>query len=766
VNVTTALALGLAVSAVRAQTPQAADAMVKRYCIGCHNDKLKTGGVSLTTAPATAIGGNAATWEKVLRKMRTGEMPPVGLPRPDAAAYAAFVPWLEARLDRAAALRPEPGATVTHRLNRAEYGNAVRDLLTLDLDNASSLPVDDSGYGFDNIGDVLTVSPLHMEKYLATARRVARLAVGTIRLKPALERYNARRGPGAGEGIDELPLNMRGGILLKRYFPVDADYSILVRVRGDPPVNRPPPLLDLRIDGRRVQRFEAKISTAEEAQYTRNFELRIPLTAGFHEIGAGFLSEGSKAEGVGIPGRRGFGPPPPAVPVAVDYIAIGGPFDPTGPGETESRKRIFLCRPAGGQAEEPCAEKILASLARRAYRRPVAEGDLAPLRKLFAEGRRDGGSFDHGVEMALRAILVSPNFLFRVERTPRATAPGSVHRISDLELASRLSFFLWSSIPDEDLLQTATSGKLRDPQVLRRQVRRMLADRKSWALVENFGGQWLQLRNVAGWKPDPDKYAAFDESLRTALQRETEMFFEHIVREDRSVLDFIDADYTFLNERLARHYGVPDVRGSYFRRVALSGPERGGILTHGSVLTVTSYPTRTSPVLRGKWILENVLGAPPPPPPPDVPDLADSASSSPKNLREALEKHRANAGCASCHAHLDPMGFALENYDAIGRYRAKEGDVEIDASGALPGGVTVRGPGELKKVLMGRRDEFVECLSEKLLTYALGRGLEHYDRPAVRRIRRRAAADGYAFSALAQAIVDSVPFQLRRAVRP
>ncbi|MGH9674157.1 MAG: DUF1592 domain-containing protein [Bryobacteraceae bacterium] len=765
-NVTTALVAVVSACALHAQSPQAADAMVKRYCAGCHNDKLKTGGVSLAAAPAAAIGSNAVTWEKVLRKMRTGEMPPVGLPRPDAATYAAIVPWIEARLDRAAASRPEPGTTVTHRLNRAEYGNAVRDLLALDLDNASSLPADDSGYGFDNIGDVLTVSPLHMEKYLATARRVARLAVGTIRLKPALERFNARRGPGGGDGIDELPLSMRGGFHIKRYFPVDAEYSILVRVRGDPPPNMPAPVLDLRIDGRRVQRFEAKINTAEEAQYTRNFEVRIPMTAGFHEIGAGFLSEGSKTEGGGIGGRRGFAPPPPAAPVAVDYIAIGGPFDPKGPGETLSRRRIFLCRPAEGQSEEPCAEKILTSLARRAYRRPVADADLAPLRRLFAEGRRDGGSFDHGIEMALRAILMSPNFLFRVERTPRAAAPGTVHRVSDLDLASRLSFFLWSSIPDEEILQPATLGKLRDPQVLRRQVRRMLADRRSRALVENFGGQWLHLRNVAGWQPDPDKYAAFDDSLRAALQRETEMFFEHIVREDRSVLDFIDADYTFLNERLARHYGIPEVRGAYFRRVALPGPERGGILTQGSVLTVTSYPTRTSPVLRGKWILENVLGAPPPPPPPDVPDLADSASSSPGNLREALEKHRANAGCASCHAHLDPMGFALENYDAIGRYRVKEGGVEIDASGALPGGATVRGPGELKKVLMGRRDEFVECLSEKLLTYALGRGLEHYDRPAVRRIRRQAAADGFKFSALAQAIVDSVPFQLRRAPRP
>ncbi|HEV8260176.1 MAG TPA: DUF1592 domain-containing protein [Burkholderiales bacterium] len=733
--------------------------MVSRYCLGCHNEDLKTAGISLQGMPVTEAGANANTWEKVFRKVRTGEMPPLGVPKPDAATRTAFVNWLETELDRAAAAKPNPGAPSIHRLNRAEYSNSVRDLLGLDLDHSSSLPADDASYGFDNIGEVLTVSPLHMEKYMSTARRVSRLAVGTIKLSPSVEKFTQRRAS-ASESLDELPLSVRGGLVVRRYFPVDAEYSILARVRGEAVPNLPDRKLDLRLDGKRVELFDVKISTAEEAQYTRNYELRIPLKAGMHTVGAGLLSESVQPEIGG--GVRRPGSPATPTPLSVDYVLIGGPFNPTGPGETESRKRIFVCRPAEGKPEEQCATKILASLARRAYRRPVKKNDLKPLIRLFAEGRRDGGSFDSGIEMALRAILVSPDFLFRVDHDPKGSAPGTVHRVGDFELASRLSFFFWSSIPDEELLRLAGQGRLRDPAILNRQVSRMLADSRAKALVDNFAGQWLRLRNLAEWRPDPDKYPGFDPPLREAMQRETELFFDYIVREDRSLVELLDAGYTFVNERLAAHYGIPGVRGSYYRRVDLDGPTRGGILTQGSVLTVTSYPTRTSPVLRGKWILENVMGAPPPPPPPVVPALADNVSASPKNLREALEKHRADAGCASCHARLDPLGFALENYDAVGKFRTSEGGGEIDASGSLPGGITVRGAGDLKKVLLDRRDEFVECFAEKLLTYALGRGLEHYDFPAIRQIRRDAARNEYRFSSLAFAIVNSVPFQMRR----
>lgn len=743
-----------------AAAPQA-EALMKRYCVGCHNDKVKTGDVSLTGLTVAGVGTHANTWEKVLRKVRTGEMPPPKLPRPSAEVQSSFVGWLEGQLDRAASANSNPGAPSIHRLNRAEYSNAVRDLLALDLDHSATLPADDASYGFDNIGDVLSVSPLHMEKYMSAARRVSRTAIGTAKLKPAIERYNANRG--AGEDLDELPLNVRGAIVIRRHFPVDAEYSLMVRVRGNPPPNSPLPHLDLRLDGRRIKLFDVEISAAEEAQYTRNYEFRLPINAGIHVVGAGFLGESWKREGGPVAPRGAAAAPSPSPPPpSVEYVLIGGPFNPTGPGETESRKRIFICRPARGQSETPCATRILTALARRAYRRPTTEADLVPLMRLFALGRRDGKSFDGGIEMALRGILVSPNFLFRVERAPRGLAPGSVYPVSNLELASRLSFFLWSSIPDEQLLRIAEMGQLRTPAVLNQQVRRMLTDPKSKSLIDNFAGQWLHLRNVADWRPDPDKYAEFDDALRGALTKETEMFFGSIVREDRSILELLDADYTYLNERLARHYQISNVKGNYFRRVALSSPERGGILTHGSVLTVTSYPTRTSPVLRGKWILENVLGSPPPPPPPDVPNLADGANKSAKNLREELEKHRANVACASCHSRLDPLGFALENYDAIGRFRKADGGMEIDASGSMPNGTTVRGPADLKKVMFERKDEFVECLSEKLLTYALGRGVEYYDIPAVRKIRRDSAGKDYKFSSVVLAIANSVPFRMRR----
>jgi mono/diheme cytochrome c family protein len=734
---------------------------VNRTCTGCHNDRFKSGNLSLSSVKADAVPSDPETWEKVLRKVRSAEMPPANGPKLPLAEAQALVSYVGGELDRAAKLTPRPGRPVVHRLNRAEYSNAIRDLLALDLDHAASLPGDDSGYGFDNIGEVLTVSPLLIEKYMSTARRVARLAVGTVKPSPAIERYTPSR-PEARQSLDFLPVATRGGLVVKRYFPLDAEYSLLVRVRGTPDATLPDPKLDLRFDGARVKLFDVDIDPAEEAQHTRNYEIRIPVKAGIHTLGAAFLSDSLRAESGVL--RRSFFPTPPSSGASVESITVGGPFDVKGPGDTPSRQRIFSCRPAKGQLETPCARKILTTIARRAYRRPVTPTDIDPLLKLFAAGRKDGGSFDHGIETALRAVLVSPSFLFRVEQAPKAAAPGSVHKVSDLELASRLSFFLWSSLPDDTLLNLAAANKLRP--VLNAQIQRMLADPKASALTDNFAGQWLHLRNVSGWNPDPDKYKSFDEPLRAAMQKETELFFETIVREDRSLLEFLDADYTFLNERLAAHYNIKSVKGAHFRRVPVNTAERGGILGQASILLVTSYPTRTSPVLRGKWILENVLGSPPPPPPPDVPDLEDKASTSAKNLRAALEKHRANAACASCHARLDPMGFALENYDAIGKFRAVDDGVKIDASGALPNGTVVDGPAALKKVLLERQEEFLDCLAEKMLTYALGRGLDATDMPAVRQIRRDAEKSGYRFSAFASAIANSIPFQMRRAPQP
>jgi mono/diheme cytochrome c family protein len=728
------------------------DTTLTRYCVSCHNDRARTAGLTLADVNSREVAGQAATFEKVLHKIRSGEMPPAGRPAPDAATAANLVGWLTTELDRVASERPNPGAPAIHRLNRAEYRNAVRDLLRLDLDHARDLPADDSGYGFDNIGDVLTVSPLHIEKYIAAARRISRQAVGTVTPRPVVEKYTAPRGQ-VDEAIDRLPPNERGGTLFHHYFPFDAEYSILVRVRGRRAPGMPAPRLDVRIDGRRIRLFDADFDGEEANQGTREFEVRLPVTAGDHEIAAGFLTEYARSEGTDTRGVNDF---------SVDYVLVGGPYDAAGPGDTASRRRIFVCRPAYGEPEEPCARRIVTDLARQAYRRPVSAADIDPLLDLFALGRGDGASFEAGIEMALSGVLVSPSFVFRAPSAPAGGAPGSVYPLSDIDLASRLSFFLWSSIPDDELLRLAEQGRLSEPRTLAAQLARMLADVKASALVENFGGQWLHLRNVADWTPDPERFPEFDESLRYAFQRETELFLEHLIRDDGSVMDLIDADYTFLNERLADFYGIDDVEGGYFRRVPLAGTERRGIVTHGSVLMVTSYPTRTSPVLRGKWVLENLLGAPPPPPPPDVPVLANDAEQSAGNLREALEQHRANPACAVCHSRLDPLGFALENFDAVGAFRTEDDGVAVEASGALPDGTLLDGPLGLRDVLLARRDEFVEALADRLLTYALGRGLESYDRPAVREIRRRTESEDYRFSALVEAIVDSVPFRMRR----
>jgi len=756
-----AVGLYLAPAAVRAQPIQVpASALdgesvndaITSYCVTCHNDHMRTAGLTLSGVQAGHLRARVPLFEKVLHKLRAGEMPPVGRPRPDEGTMTGLVRWLELELDRAATERPDPGAPAIHRLNKAEYRNAVRDLLGLDLDHAEDLPTDDSGYGFDNISDVLTVSPLHIEKYLSTARRISRLAVGTGTPRPVVQRFTAPRGS-EEEVLDGLPPNVRGGILFHHVFPFDAEYRLTVRVRGRRAIGMPAPRLDLRVDGVRARLFEADFDGEEANQGTRNFEVPLTVSAGRHEVATGFLTEYARNEGTSEGGANRF---------FVDYVLVGGPYNPTGPGDTESRRRIFGCRPAEGYPVEPCAREILTRLARRAYRRPVDRQDIEPLMTLFEQGYVDGGSFDHGVEMALSGLLVSPGFLFRAPSVPTGAEPGSVYPLTDIDLASRLSFFLWSSMPDDELLRLAEEERLNNPAVLETQILRMMTDRRSEALVENFGGQWLHLRNVADWTPDPERFEHFDDAIRRRFQRETELFLRYLIREDRSVLELIDADYSFLDERLAEFYGVEGVHGAYFRRVSLAGTPRRGILTHGSVLMVTSYPTRTSPVLRGKWVLENLLGAPPPPPPPDVPALTDRAESSASGLREALEQHRANPACAVCHARLDPLGFALERFDAVGAYRSEDGGVLVEASGALPDGTLVAGVSGLRTVLHHRRQEFVESLAGKLLTYAIGRGVESHDRAAVREIRRRVETNDYRFSALVRAIVDSVPFRLRR----
>jgi mono/diheme cytochrome c family protein len=745
----------LSVPILSAQTgAPAAASLTRQYCVGCHSAKAKIGGVVVEGIDWTDPGANSATLEKVLRKVRSGEMPPAGLPHPAKPAADAFSNWLESELDRAATAHPNPGRPAIHRLNRAEYGNAVRDLLGIHLDVSQMLPVDDSGYGFDNVADVLSVSPALLERYMATARVVSRRAVGDMTLKPVEEEYETRRPGSRGfrpERVsDYVPFASLGGIAVDHYFPLDAEYLIRVKLPGGE--NPPPPQ-----------------------------EVRLPIRAGLHNIGAVFLRDSAKPE-IAMLGGRGApvpGPPPRGkldiridgvrvklVDVGaqrVDKLIIGGPYNPTGRGDTGSRAKIFTCKPSTAAEEEPCARTILANLARRAFRRPVGDPEVKPLLAFYKSGRAEG-DFDRGIEKALRAMLVSPSFLFRVERDPAGAGPRTVYRISDYELASRLSFFLWSSIPDDELLDLAGKGKLKDAATLQGQVRRMLDDPRSEALVQNFAGQWLYLRNLETSKPDSEIFTDYDENLRDAFRKETELFFGHILREDRSVVELLDANYTFLNQRLAEHYGIPNVYGSQFRKVTLDDPRRGGLLGQGSVLTVTSYPNRTSVVQRGKWILETLLGAPPPPPPPDVPDLKPKTDDGRElSLREALEIHRSNAVCASCHSRMDPLGFALENYDGVGKWRTKDSGHLIDSSAKMPDGTKFEGLAGLKKVLLsGHRDDFVGSAAEKLLIYALGRGLESYDMPAVRVIVRDAAKDNYRMSALIGAVVRSTPFQMRR----
>lgn len=764
IGIGAAFYVGSSTHAQRATTASLAAhrALVNDYCVSCHNQKTATAGIVLEGLDFNRVGEMARTWEKVLRKVRTAQMPPAKAPKPEAAATAAFVAWLESSLDRAARLHPNPGRSAVHRLNRAEYSNAIRDLLAVDIKPGQWLPVDDSGYGFDNIGEVLSLSPALLERYLSAARRVSRLAIGDRSIKPGEERYLPRRGSRNEKASEDLPFFSRGGLSFQHYFPLDGEY--LIRVKTP--------------------------SNGETGEPARYYEHRLQVKAGLRTVGGAFPRESAKAEPA-VPGPRFGGGnaggmrAPRLLPfdlrldgariqrfeipetTSIELVIVSGPFNAAGRGETASRAKIFVCRPSA-QADEPaCARRILATLARRAFRRPVTDADVAPLLAFYERGRR-AGDFEDGIQRALEALLVAPDFLLRVEAEPRQLAPGAVYRLSDLDLASRLSFFLWSSIPDEPLLALAEKGRLKDPVVLQQQIRRMLDDPRAEAFGGNFGGQWLQLRNLETITPDPDVFPGFDESLRQSFRRETELFFESILRENRSVFDLLDADYTFLNQRLAEHYGIRGVYGPQFRRVALDEAtrgRRGGLLGQASILTVTSYPNRTSVVQRGKWILENLLGSPPPPPPPDIPDLKPKGGDGRLlSMREQLDMHRANAICASCHARMDPIGFALENYDGVGKWRSKDAGLPIDASGKLPDGKVFNGPAELKKVLLaGHRDEFVETVTEKLLTYALGRGLEAHDAPAIRAIMRETAKENYRLPALIQAVVRSQPFQMSRA---
>jgi len=747
-------------------------ALINQYCVTCHNQKLRTANLLLDKADLDHIGDNAAIWEKVVHKLRTREMPPGGMPRPDNATYDSLATYLETELDRAAAARPNPGRPAIHRLNRLEYTNAIRDLVALNIDGATLLPSDDSGYGFDNIGDVLTVSPMLLERYLSAAGKISRLAVGDTAIGPTSTDYEVPHATvQRSRENDELPFGSRGGISIHHTFPVDAEYVIKVRLQrgkgGQILGINETRQVDVRLDGERIKLFtvggRGKGGDSEYGEGDKSdekadsgLEVRFPAKAGPHVVAVTFLKDTVKAEGLQN-GERNL-----AFFEGVGTVSIAGPYNPTGPGDTPSRRKIFLCRPTGPKDEDACARKIVASLAHRAFRRPVSDEELPTLLVPYKTAKRKGG-FETGIKMAVQRILVSPDFLFRVEIDPTKATPDTAIRVNDVELASRLSFFLWSSIPDDELLSVAERGKLRDPEVLQQQVKRMLADPRSKTLVTNFVGQWLYLRNIQRVLPDPVAFPDFDENLRQSLRTETEMFFQSMMQEDRSLLDLLRADYTFLNERLARHYGIPGIHGNEFRRVTLATDERKGLLGQGSILTVTSYANRTSPTLRGKWLLENILGSPPPPPPPNVPSLKDDPKGRVLTMRQRMEAHRANPACATCHSRMDPLGFALENFDGLGRWRTTTGNTPIDPSGTLPDGTKFEGPVGLRNILLSKQDQFVMTATERLLTYAMGRGVEPYDMPAVRKIVRDAVPGEYRWSSLIAGIVNSTPFQMRRA---
>jgi hypothetical protein len=753
-------------------------ALLDTYCVTCHNQQAKIAGLMLDKADVSHTEANPELWEKVIGKLRSGAMPPAGNPRPEKADAANLIAVLETSLDREAASKPNPGRFILHRLNRTEYGNAIRDLVSLDIDVSSLLPPDDESYGFDNIADVLGVSPALLEQYVNASRKIASLAVGDINVSPIVETYRTRPDLSQDRQVEGLPLGTRGGLVARHNFPLDADYTLkVVLARNSVEVTRgleEPHQVEILVDGGRV--FQATVGGKEDTDLATKspvssrealearLQIRTRITAGPHQVGATFIKKNNaEVDTILQPFLRTTLDPVNEVGLPhIEKLTVAGPYNSTGPGDTPSRRRIFVCRPGTDTEDLACATKILSTLARRAYRRPVTDADLQPLLAFYREGRKNA-SFDSGIERALRLILSNPQFLFRFEPEPAGIAPGTVYRIGDVELASRLSFFLWSSIPDDELLNAASGGKLKNAVELEMQVRRMLADPRSASLVTNFSAQWLFLRNLRAFTPDPRTFPDFDDNLRQSMLRETELFVDSIVREDRSILDFLNADYTFIDERLARHYGIPNIYGSRFRRVRIEDPARRGLLGQASVLAVTSYATRTSPVLRGKWVLTNILGTPPPIPPPNTPPLKEnSEGGKPISVRERMEEHRRSPACAGCHATMDPLGFALENFDAVGQWRSKgEDGARIDASGVLPDGARVDGPASLRDALLARPDRFASTLAEKFLTFALGRGLDYNDAPAVRGIAAQAAAGDYRFSSIILGIVRSTPFQMK-----
>jgi mono/diheme cytochrome c family protein len=750
-----------------------ADALVNQYCVTCHNQTQQTAGLMLDTIDVSAVGDDPVLWEKVVRKLRTGMMPPVNARKLEPDTRDALATWLESSLDDHARANPNPGRPALHRLNRTEYGNAIRDILGIEVDVLSLLPGDAASYGFDNIAGSLVTSPVLLERYVAAAGKISRLAVGDPAIPASQARYVGPPRLTQRGHVDGLPFGTRGGMLVDHFIPLDAEYEIRFDMVNEGGTvfgmnNAEGEQLEFTLDGERIELFDLG-----DYEHLEGLKIRVPIRAGTRSIGAAFLRRNhAPVEDLLKPIEASlFEPSIGADPnwtfvLHLDAITITGPYESSGPGQTESRDRIFTCRPESLDQEPSCASSIVSSLAERAYRREANAEDLEVLMRFFYEGR-EKGSFDAGIEMALRRILASPEFIFRFEPDPLDLADGDSYPVSDLELASRLSFFLWSSIPDPELFDIANQGRLRNPGVLEAEVERMLSDPRSVALVDNFAGQWLYLRNLNTAGGDSLEFPDFDENLRRALRRETELFFETIIREDRDVTDLLTANDTFLNERLAKHYGIPDVYGSHFRRVELA-PEfsyRQGLLGKGSILMVTSYPNRTSPVQRGKWILENVLGAAVPTAPPNVPLLEDRPDPGTQALsvRELMEAHRVNPICASCHRIMDPIGFSLENFDAIGRWRDQDHGNPIDATGVLVDGSNLDGPAGLRQAVLRYSHQFVQNMTERLLTYAIGRGVDYYDMPLVRSIAREAEADGYRFSSLVLGIVSSDAFQMRAA---
>jgi hypothetical protein len=768
-----------------------------RYCVICHNERLNTAKLLLDKAELTNVTEDPRMWERVITKLSHRQMPPVGMPRPDDVFYESFVHYLANELDSVAKANPNPGRTVAaHRLNRSEYTNAVRDLVGVEIDGAALLPADNSG-GFDNLGELLSVSQMLMEKYMSAARQVSRLAIGDPGIQVDSVQYTIEPTLLQDERMSEdLPFGSRGGVAIRHRFPLDGEYQLNVRLQRSNLEAliiglAEPHRLDVRVDGKRLNLFTIggdNVGLAQDgpgeigdmadplqAKYEHEaddkLKVRFPMQAGTHTVQVAFLEENFAWESHVPPpaydyfeARFGETSMRPWVKPAISNITIFGPYNAKGAGKTASRNAIFVCTPGNRAEEEPCARKILSKLARLAYRRPVNDVDLGPLLKLYRQGRRDAGLFEIGIKSSLEGMLSSPGFLFRFERDPVDAAPSEVYSISDLELATRLAFFLWSSLPDDELLTLAEQGKLGRPLVLQQQVARMLKDNRSASLVDNFAEQWLLLRNLPQVHKDREVFPEFDETLRQAMYRELKLFVGSIFREDRSILDFMRADFSFLNERLARHYGIDNVYGSQFRRVALVEDQRG-LLARAGILAITSYPNRNSTVLRGKWVLDNILASPPPPPPDDIPPLEATrgAPGQTLTLRERMEIHPANPVCAVCHNQMDPIGFGLENYDAIGQWRTEDEGKPINASGTLPGGIKFEGPGELQAALLSDPKVFVNAFTQKLLTYALGRPVAYYDMPAVRDIVDKASAEDYRFSSIVLGIINSIPFQMRRA---